>query len=292
MAVRIVTDSTSDLPAHVARELGITVVPLNVRFGDDTYLDGVEISSDEFFERLAQSEGLPTTSQPSPGVFTETYRSLLDEGHEIVSIHISSKLSGTLNSASQAKESLGDVPIEVIDSKQATAALALVAIGAASAVKDGASFREAVETAQAAVDRVQLFAVFETLEYLKKGGRIGRVRALVSSLLRMRPMITVEDGTVTSLGVARSRAQGIQHLVNRAEELAPLKKAVVAHATSSDEAEEAAERIAPFLESGEVLRVRLGPVLGTYVGPGAWGIAVQSEKVGQPPFDEEGGDQS
>ncbi|MBI4338650.1 MAG: DegV family protein [Chloroflexi bacterium] len=278
MAVKIVTDSTSDIPQEVARELDITVVPLNVRFGQESFLDGVEISSEVFFQRLAAAESLPATSQPSPGVFLEVYQRLLSQGHQVVSIHISEHLSGTLNSARQAKEEMGDAAVEIIDSLQASMGLGLVVTAAAQAVRGGASYQEAVQAARGAMGEVQVFAVLDTLEYLQKGGRVGKVRALVGSLLRMRPIITVREGIVHSLSIARSRAQGVQYLITVAEERAPLKQAAVVFSTTSQEADELVERLRPLVTGGRVMRARFGPVLGTYVGPGSWGMALQSEK--------------
>lgn len=279
MSVKIVTDSTADLPTDVVKALGITVVPLTVRFGQESFLDGVELSSEAFFQRLAASKALPTTSQPSPGVFLETYRKLLDAGHQVVSVHISEKLSGTLNSARQAKDQLPGSAIETLDSQQATLGLGLVVMAAAKAVQQGASLVEAVAVAREAVGQVQVFGILETLEYLQKGGRIGKVRALVGSLLKVRPMITVREGVPHSLGLARSRNQAMQYLLTVARERAPLKQAAVVYSTTPQEAEQLAEQVQQYVQNGKVLMARFGPVLGTYVGPGAWGLVVQSEKT-------------
>ncbi len=279
MSVKIVTDSTADLPTDVVKALGITVVPLTVRFGQESFLDGVELSSEAFFQRLAASKALPTTSQPSPGVFLETYRKLLDAGHQVVSVHISEKLSGTLNSARQAKDQLPGSAIETLDSQQATLGLGLVVMAAAKAVQQGASLVEAVAVAREAVGQVQVFGILETLEYLQKGGRIGKVRALVGSLLKVRPMITVREGVPHSLGLARSRNQAMQYLLTVARERAPLKQAAVVYSTTPQEAEQLADQVQQYVQNGKVLMARFGPVLGTYVGPGAWGLVVQSEKT-------------
>ncbi len=279
MSVKIVTDSTADLPTDVVKALGITVVPLTVRFGQESFLDGVELSSEAFFQRLAASKALPTTSQPSPGVFLETYRKLLDAGPQVVSVHISEKLSGTLNSARQAKDQLPGSAIETLDSQQATLGLGLVVMAAAKAVQQGASLVEAVAVAREAVGQVQVFGILETLEYLQKGGRIGKVRALVGSLLKVRPMITVREGVPHSLGLARSRNQAMQYLLTVARERAPLKQAAVVYSTTPQEAEQLADQVQQYVQNGKVLMARFGPVLGTYVGPGAWGLVVQSEKT-------------
>lgn len=279
MAVKIVTDSTADLPPELARELDITVVPLNVHFGEETFLDGVDLDADTFFERLVSSPQLPTTSQPSPGVFLETYKELTKAGHQVISIHVSDKLSGTLNSARQAVEQLGDATVELIDSAQVSVGLALAVTAVAKAVQQGVSYDEAVQVARSAIGQVQVFAMVNTLEYLQRGGRIGTVRAIIGGLLHVRPIITVQDGVAHSLATARSRAKGIRYMITVAEERAPLKQAAVVYSTNSEEADELEEMLRPFTADGNVIKAQFGPVLGTYLGPGAMGIAVQSDKT-------------
>ena len=283
MAIRIVTDSTADLPAEVAEHLGITVVPLNVHFGEETFLDGVDILHDEFFQRLRDARQLPTTSQPSPGKFMEVYGSLAEAGDQIVSIHISDKLSGTLNSARQAKEQMEGSSIEIIDAKQAALGTGLVAMAAAKAVQQGASYEAVLDEANSAVEQVQLFGLLDTLEYLRKGGRIGMVRGFIGTLLKVRPIITVLDGIVQSATSVRSRAYGIQYMVTLAEERAPLKQAAVMHSSTDEEAEALAERLRPLVADGQVLQGRIGPVVGTHAGPGVIGIVIQSENTPESP---------
>ncbi len=279
MAIKIVTDSTADLPPELARELDITVVPCNVHFGQETFLDGVELDADRFYERLITESQLPTTSQPSPGAFLEVYRGLVDAGHQVVSIHVSDKLSGTMNSARQAKEQLGDAPLEVVDSHQVSLALGLLVTAAARAVKDGAHYEETLQVTRHALDQVQFFALLDTLEYLRKGGRIGKVQGFVGSLLHVRPIITVKEGVVESVIKVRSRARGVQYMLSIAEERAPLQQVAVMYATTPLEADELAERVRPLVADGTVIHARVGPVLGTHAGPGAIGIAFQSEKT-------------
>jgi DegV family protein with EDD domain len=281
MAVRVVTDSTADIPQDLVKELGISVVPLTVQFGDKSFLDGVEITPDQFFQWLIESPQLPTTSQPSPGAFLDVYRGLLEAEHQVVSIHISDKLSGTLNSVRQAKEQLGDVPLEVIDSRQAAISLGLVVIAAARAAKDGASYEETQSVARQALGQVQLFALLDTLEFLRKGGRIGKVRGFIGALLHVRPIITVTDGEVQSVISVRSRDQGIRYMLTLVEERSPLIQAAVFHSTTPDEAEEVAGQLRPMVSDGNVIIGRIGPVIGTHVGPGTVGVVIQSEKSGE-----------
>ncbi len=280
MAVKIVTDSTADLPPELVRELDITVIPQNLHFGEETFLDGVDMDTDTFFERLVSSSQLPRTSQPSPGVFLETYRELTQAGHQVIAIHVSDKLSGTLNSARQAVEQLGDAAIELLDSAQASVGLGLVVTAVANTVRQGASYEEALQTARTAIGEVQVFALLDTLEYMQRGGRIGKVRAIIGGLLRVRPIITVKDGVAQSEATARSRALGMRYMRTVAEDRAPLKQVAVVYSTNSEEADELEEMVRPFTVDGNVIRTRFGPVLGTYLGPGAVGIAIQSEKTG------------
>ena len=278
MAVKVVTDSTGDLPQQTVQDLGITVVPLNVHFGEEAFRDGVDLDSELFFARLTTEPRLPTTSQPSVGAFLDVYRDLVEASHEVVSIHISAKLSGTMNSALQAQEQLGAGPqLEVVDSQQAGLAVGLVATAAAQAVQQGASHKETVDVARRASEQVRLFVLLETLEYLQRGGRIGRAQAFLGSLLHVRPLLTVDDGEVHPLERVRARQRGIERLCQLAAERGALQQVGVCHSTTEEEAVALGERMQPLLAGNEkVILARFGPVLGTHVGPGAIGVAVHA----------------
>ena len=277
MAVKVVTDSTGDLPAEVVRDLDITVVPLNVHFGEESFQDGVDLDSDGFFQRLTTGTSLPKTSQPSVGAFLETYRGLLEAGHEVVSVHISAKLSGTMNSALQAREQLDAGPrLTVVDSQQVGLALGIVATAVAQAVKDGASHEEAVSMAPRVSERVRLFVLLETLEYLQRGGRIGRAQAFLGSLLHIRPILTVREGEVHPLERVRARKRGLERLCQLAAESGPLKQVGICHSTTPEDALALEEQMRPILADGRLIQARFGPVLGTHVGPGAIAITVQA----------------
>ena len=283
MAVKVVTDSTADLPPAMAKELGITVVPLNVHFGTEVYRDGVEILPDEFYKRLVTSPRLPTTSQPTVGDFLQSYQELSQTTNEIVSIHISAKLSGTLNSANQAREQhQGDSRIEIVDSQTGSLGLGLVAMAANQAAQRGARIDEVVKEAQLAIPRVQFFGLLDTLEYLEKGGRIGKAQAFVGSLLRIKPILTCRDGEVHPLEKARTRTKGIDRLCELVQEHMPLVELGVVYSTTPDEALALAQRLQPSLPNGEVFLSQLGPVVGTYLGPGTLGIALRGEAAGTP----------
>ena len=276
MAVKVVTDSTADIPPELAQSLGITVVPCNVNFGTETFKDGVDLSAEEFYERLINGPQFPSTSQPSPGDFVETYERVGDGADAIVSVHVSAKLSGTYNSAVQAKEQANiKCPIDVVDSYQASCGLGVVAIVAAQEAGKGAGLEEVAATARSAADRAELFFLLDTLEYLQKGGRIGKARALVGTVLKIKPMIILREGIVHEMGKARSFSKGVAKLLETAREFAPLELAYVPYTTSPDVAQEVAEGLRELLPEGsEPLVAPAGPTIGTYAGPGAVGIGL------------------
>ena len=276
MPIMVVTDSTSDLPQDLAQDLGITVVPLNVHSGTEEFKDGVDLTTDEFFRRLVAVPELPKTSQPSVGDFSSAYKALEDDADGIVSVHISAKMSGTYNSAIQARSELDmSTPIEVIDTLQASMGLGLVAIRAATAARQGASFEEVAGIARDAAERCRVFAGMDTLEYLIKGGRIGKARGLVGTLLRIRPMILVREGEAHELGKERTRAKMLAKIQRTAEEFGPVEELCVLYSTTPEDADQLARGVSGLLPDGkEPLVTRFGPVLGTYVGPGAVGIGL------------------
>lgn len=274
MAVEVVTDSTSDLPPALARELGIHVVPLQVRFGDDIYRDGVDIQPTEFFQRLRGSPVLPTTSQPSVGDFLETYRKIAATGADILSVHISSKLSGTHNSAMLAKQEMGG-RIEVLDSQQASFALGLIAVATARAARAGASLEEATRVAKQAMPRTYLFGLLDTLEYLQKGGRIGKVEALLGTLLKVKPILVIREGEAHALARVRTRAKAIDRMVEIVAGLRPIAEMAVVHSSADEEVAALTERVKEFSPGGKVQCTMFGPVMGTYIGPGGLGLALQ-----------------
>ncbi|MBI2917927.1 MAG: DegV family protein [Chloroflexi bacterium] len=274
MTVQVVTDSTSDLPPALARELGIQVVPLQVHFGGETYRDGVDIQPAEFFQKLRGSPVLPTTSQPSAGDFLETYRKITATGADILSIHISSKLSGTHNSAMLAKQELGG-RIEVLDSQQASFALGLIAVAAARAARAGASLEEATRVARQAMPRTYFFGLVDTLEYLQKGGRIGKAQALLGGLLKVKPILTIREGEAHDLARVRTRAKAIDRMVEIVASLRPVVELAVVHSSPEDEVAALTDRVKQFSPGKVVQRTMFGPVIGTYIGPGGLGVVLQ-----------------
>ena len=275
MAIKIVIDSTADMPSALVQEYGITVVPLNVHFGTEVFRDSIEISPDEFYKRLASSPKLPTTSQPTVGDFLEVYQELSNTTDEIVSIHVSDKLSGTLNSANQAKgQYTGKARIEIVDSEHVSMGLGMVAIAASKAAQGGASIEDVVKEAKQTISKVQFVGIVDTLEYLEKGGRIGKAQALVGSILRLKPLLTVKNGEVHPLEKIRTRSKGIDRLCDIVKEHAPLESLAVVYTTTPDDAAQLADRLRPLVPSGDIPISQVGPVVGTHAGPGVLGISL------------------
>lgn len=269
MAIKIVTDSTADLPPGVAEELGITVVPLYVRFGDEVLRDRVDISEDQFYHRLTHDPVHPGTTQPTPQDFAEVYRSLAQEGDGIVSIHISGKLSGTYNSALQAKEIVGDAcPIEVIDSLWTSIALGIMVMEAAGLAAKGGTLQQIVDNARDSIPRIYLLGMFDTLKYLYLGGRIGKGKALMGSMLNVKPLLALEDGEMVPVGRVRTRSKGIERLQGFAEEASDLQDVIIVHSTTPDDASALADRLGAVFPRERIIIARLGAVLGVHTGPG------------------------
>ncbi len=279
MTIRIVTDSTADLPPELIKELGITVVPLYVCFGKDVFRDKEEIKEDDFFKRLLTDPVHPTTTQPTPQDFAEVYRRLSSEADGIISIHISTKLSGTCNSAEQGKKLLENgCPIEVIDSKTVSTALGLIVIAAADIAKTAKDLPQAVAEVNKIVPGIQFLALFDTLKYLAKGGRIGKAKSLVGAMLSVRPLLTIKDGEFVPVGQVRNRAKGVGKLFDFAKAAGDIEDMAVIQSTTPDEANALADRIRAATNLKQIRVTRLGPVLGVHGGPGVLAIAIRSKQ--------------
>ena len=281
MTVRVVTDSTADLPPEVVQELGITVVPLLVLFGDESYRDGIDLSSEQFYERLATSHVLPITSQPPVGAFLETYRKLAAHTDEIVSIHITGRASGTCESALQAGKALGGpTRVEIVDSTSASMGLGFQVIAAARAAQAGARLDEVAAVARSVGRRVYLLALLETLEYLRRGGRIGRAQAFLGSVLNLKPLLTIRDGVVHPVARVRTRARALDRIFRDCMACGDLEQVAVMHGTTPDDAEMLAQRVRERLPGVPIHVGRLGPALGVHGGPGIIGmVVVEAEKA-------------
>ncbi len=279
MTVKIVTDSIADLPPQVTQELGITVVSLHVRFGTQVYRDGINLTADQFYEMLTKSEVLPVTSVPSPGDFAETYNRLAEETDEILVITLTSKLSGTYEVALQSVGLMKKkCRIEVVDSQWAAMAQGFLAIKAAKAAKAGAGLDEVMEVVYRNMSRVGLLGAFDTLEYLKRGGRIGKAQAFLGSVLKVNPVIGLKDGEVFPVARERSRIKAIEQLYNFAMSYSNIEEMALEYATDRDEAEMLAERLDAKFPKERIYFTRATPVIGTHTGPSLLVISVLGDK--------------
>lgn len=278
MTVKIVTDSSADLPPQLAQQLGITVVPLYVRFGSEVYRERVDISDDEFYQRLLHGPTHPVTIQPSPQDFVNAYQELSPEADGIVSIHISSKLSGTCNSALQGKEMIDKgCPIEVVDSQLVSVGLGLISMAAATVAKTGADLQRVVEEVKQTIPNSHLLCLIDTLKYLLLGGRVGKAKALVGSLLSVKPLLTLKEGETVPIGQARSRSKGIERLFDFVKNATDIQDLAVAYSTTLDEAQALAERMGSIFTKEPIKVVRLGTTLGVHLGPGALVVAFREK---------------
>lgn len=276
--VKIVTDSGADIPKPLAEELDIAVVPLTVHFGDEEFKDGVDLELSEFYRRL-HAGGQPRTTQPSPTDFEAVYRRLQADADAIVSVHLSSQLSGTMQSASIAAAMDGiDVPVHVVDSRSASLGIGMLAVEAARMAKAGASAEDIVQHLEAIVARQKVLFLVDTLEYLQRNGRIGRAQAFVGGLLNIKPLLTIDDGVVAPLERARGRAKArarLLELVTQGAQGQRVKVAVM-HADALEEAESLASELRSRLDVEELVVGQLGATIGTHAGPGTLGVVFYS----------------
>lgn len=276
MTVHIVTDSTCDLPRELVERYPIEVVPLTVFFGEEALLDGVDIDAESFYRRLASSRVLPRTSQPSVEQFVAAYRKVFARGADAVaSIHISAKLSGTLNSARlAAAEVVPEVGrlVELVDSKNVSLGLGAVVLAAAERAAAGATLEEVVAVARATIEAVHVVCVLDTLEYLQRGGRIGRARSMLGSLLNVKPLVHVEDGEVAPFDRVRTRARALERLADFVRQHHGARRLFVACAGNEAERDAFVERVLPDLPGTEVVRAHIGPIVGVYTGPNTLGV--------------------
>lgn len=272
-AIRIVTDSTADIPAQLCKDLGIEVVPLKVHFGEETFVDGVTIHAEQFYEKLTQSSKLPTTSQPSPADFIDVYTKLMAESDcEIISIHLSSALSGTYQSAVLAKSMLEhNEKLHIVDSKSASYGFGSLVAAAARAGATGISAAECLKLIQRLRKDTGLFFVVDTLEYLQKGGRIGKASAMLGSLLNIKPILSLDnDGVVYSVDKVRGQKKAMARVVEMLKSNIPEGnfQLGIAHANALHAADELAELLRQHFQIDDILYTSIGPVIGTHVGPG------------------------
>jgi DegV family protein with EDD domain len=278
MTVKIITDTLSDIPDDVADELGITLIPLTVSFGHESFLDRVEISAEEFYQRLVQETALPTTTQPSPVTYANAYRKLAKETDEILVVTLSSKLSGTYQSAINARNMLdGNCRIEIIDSQKIIMSFGLAVIAASKMANAGAGLDDIIDQTKARLEKSQLVAYFDTLKYLAKGGRVGKAQGLVGSLLSVKPILTIKDGEMAPLTRVRSKAAGIDYLYNAVATTENVESVGVEYCTTPEDAEMLIERISSIVPKENIYKSIVCPVVGTYSGPGAVAVSIMQK---------------
>jgi DegV family protein with EDD domain len=273
--VHIVTDSTADLPPSLANELQITVVPLHVVFGQESFRDGIELTSDAFFARLSTVQELPRTSQPSAGEFQRVYEEIAAQTDRILSIHLSSKFSGTIESArTAAREVAGRCSVEIIDSGSVSMAMGLAAVAGARAATEGSDLDACAERVRSVLRRQRIAVALDSLEFLRRGGRIGRAQALLGGLLRLKPILTIREGEAFPLARVRTRQKALEEVLRICLLDDAIEEAAVMHATTPEDAGHIAEEVGKRRPGTPVHVGRFGPVLGVHGGPGMLGLAV------------------
>lgn len=275
MTLRIVTDSTCDLPREAIQALGITVVPLSILFGDEELMDGVDIQTEQFFRRLERDPHMPTTAQPAPALFARAYQRLIDEGAtEILSIHLSEKLSGTFESARLGAEGIEGARIERLDSRSVSLGLGIGVMEAAKAARAGKGLDEVRAFAADIFRRTHIYVTLDTLEYLRRGGRMSRGQELLGTLLKVKPVLSIQDGEVVAVGRVRTRQRAIEDILSRCADLRPVEHLSVIHSTTTEEANYMRDRLAALDANATITVGRITPVVGVHGGPGVLGVAV------------------
>ncbi len=274
--VKIVTDSTSDIPAPIAKALGITIVPAYVLFGNNAYRDRVDISEDELYQRMVEGPVHPTTSTPSPGDFAKVYSRLAEESNEIVSIALTSKKSAIYEAALLGKEEVKKkCHIEVIDSLSISVGLGLLTMAAAKTAQSGGNIEEVVKVVRQAIPKMHMLGALDTPKYALKGGRLGRAALSFGAMLRVKPMLTIREGDIVLAGLTRSRGKAVDRLYEFVKKHLPIEDLAIAHSTTPNDAQLFAERIKSLIPIKQPLIARLGPALGVHAGPGALVVALR-----------------
>ena len=282
MPLQLITDSTADIPNTLIDQYNIKIIPLYVNFSDgkgniETMRDGLDIGPDLFYRRLRESNLLPTTSQPTVQDFMKVYQEASTNGTQIVSVHISSLLSGTYNAAVQAKTQLKSTSeIEIVDSKLASMGLGLAVLAGAKAIKNGATLQKVVEDIKIAISQINIYFVVDTLEYLQKGGRIGKAQALLGSLISLKPILTMADGGLQPLERVRTRRKAVGRLVKLVEHAEDVSDICLIYNTTPEDVEYLKEQIVRLHPKSNIVTSKLGATLGVHVGPGLIGVAIRS----------------
>lgn len=280
MSIKIVTDSTADLPQSIIEDYDITVVPLKIIFGEDVFVDGVDIDGPTFFERLQQAKEMPKTSQVNPNEFYPVFKNILTQGDEIVGIFISSDMSGTAQSATIAKSDLDSDKIHIIDSQTVTFELGALVIKAAQMVKQGKDAEAIIAEIEALKKRTQLYAMIDTLEYLVKGGRLRATSGMIGTALQLKPIITIKNGLVESISKQRGRKKAFKWIkteMDRKGQTIEGKTVFVGHSNAPEIMEEFKRWLLSQWQPKEIIESEIGPIVGVHAGPGCVGLVVVDE---------------
>ncbi len=270
--IAVVTDSSSDLPADIARDLGITVVPVGINFGDRAYADGQTIMVDQFYGMLQQESAHPTTTPPPAATYQHVYSSLIGQGFDVLNVTVSAKLSEIFRNAQQAAMGAAPGSIQVIDSGVVSIALGSMAMRAALLAREGRSMAEITASLEQMAPRFAIYITVDTLTYLQRGGRVGRGASMVGGLMNVKPILGLKDGEIVSLERARSREKAFETIVDLVRKEGPLEEAYVLHAAAADVGAQFAAMIQPMAVGMQVPVLPLGPVVGANVGPGTVGV--------------------
>ncbi len=279
MTVKVITDSSASIPADVVEELGLTVIPSLIHFGDKVYRDGIDLTTEQFYERLTTDKNHPTTSVPTPQSFVDAYEKLADEADEVAVITISHKLSAVGEVARQAMELARRRPrVKIVDTTWALMSEGLIVITAARAAKEGASLEEVIEVARRNIPRTDLRMAFDTLKYLERGGRIGKAQALLGSMLKINPILGLKDGEIYPVGREHSRSKAIEQLCNFVNSFSRIEEMAIGDGTTPDEAEALAKRLNDKFPAERIIRFKVTAAVGAHVGPHVLSVAILGDK--------------
>ncbi|HHX01805.1 MAG TPA: DegV family protein [Firmicutes bacterium] len=271
--IHVVTDSGSDLPDSIRSQYNIHLVPLSIQFGEEIYLDTVELSAEQFYQRLGESSALPSTCQPSPADFVKCYEQISEPGDHIISVHLSSRLSGTYQSAVLASTMVENRNIHIIDTKSASIGIGMVAMAISEAVQNGASVEDALALGERVMEDLQVYFVVDTLEYLRRNGRIGAASAMVGSLLNIKPVLTLANGIVTPFDKVRGKARALKRIYDLLGDYVQTHQGRkirigLVHSNCADEALQFADKIKSEFAIEDFTIGLIGPTIGVHVGPG------------------------
>jgi DegV family protein with EDD domain len=279
MTVKIITDSSASIPSPVVEELGITVIPTLIHFGEELYRDGVDLTTEQFYERLATDKVFPTTSVPTPQSFVDAYEKLAETADEVAVITISQKLSAVGEVARQAISLARKKPrVEVVDTTWALMSEGLIVIMAARAAKEGASLDEVLEVARRNIPRTDLRMAFDTLKYLERGGRIGKAQALLGSMLKINPILGLKDGEIYPVGREHSRSKAIENLYDFANSFSRIEEMAIGDGNTPEEADKLAERLGASFPIERIFRFKVTAAVGAHVGPRVLAVAILGDK--------------